>query len=257
MSRRDDIDRLYQPSKTLGKICTGLFSVDIVISLIAIYVDNNIGFYLNILLIIIALLYMVFSVIDDGILWFRAERARRKNSIQTAFRVRLDKYETKDYYNNTIKDPELSYATNQFESIFFTKEISEKMLFGAVIKMLVAVVVLIVSCRLIANDNVLLIVAQTVFSATVIEDTILLIIFAQRISNLYEEAYHAFITVGISKASQRVWLRYFCVEYECIKAHYRIRLNEAIFRKLNPELSEEWNSLSKQIKISTGKLNGR
>ena len=251
MSKRDDIDLLYRPSKTLDQACSILFYADVAVSLLTVYVNGNAVSYLNIALVVIAFLYMVLSVIDDDILWFRAEDSRRKNSIQTAFKTRLDKYRTEGYYNNSIDDPELSYATNQFESIFFTKEISERMVPGAVVKMLVAVAVLIMTCRLTASTDVLLIVAQTAFSAFVIEDSIHLLIFAQRIKALYDEAYHEFITVGISTEAQKVWLRYFCVEYESIKAHYGIRLDESIYHKLNPQLSEEWRTMSEQIRILT------
>ena len=146
----------------------------------------------------------------------------------------------------------LTFILFQKAMEFFTKEISRKMLIGAVAKLLIAVVVLIITCRFITNDDVLLVIAQTVFSAVVIEDAIRLIIFTQRIKTLYEEAYHELITVGISTTAQRVWLKYFCVEYESIKAHYRIRLSESLFNKLNPQLSEKWEKLSSQIKVSTG-----
>lgn len=252
MSRRDDINKLYQPSKALEKVCYALFTADIAISLIAACVGGSVISYLTVALVIIAFLYMAISIIDDGIMWFQAESARRKNSIQVAYDVRLDEYETEKYYNNNVGDPDISYATNLFESAFFTKEISEKMLLGAVAKLIIAVVVLIISCRFIANDDILLVIAQTVFSAVVIEDAIRLIIFTQRIKTLYEEGYHELITVGISTTAQRVWLKFFCVEYESIKAHYHIRLSESLFNKLNPQLSETWEKLSSQIKISTG-----
>lgn len=106
-------------------------------------------------------------------------------------------------------------------------------------------------CIKVSNDDILLVIAQTVFSAVVIEDAIRLIIFTQRIKTLYEEAYCELITIGISTTAQRVWLKYFCVEYESIKAHYRIRLSEPLFNKLNPQLSETWEKLSSQIKVST------
>ena len=252
MVRRDDINKLYKPSKTLEKVCTGLFIADITISLIAACAGDNVISYLTIALVIIAFLYMTLSVIDDSVLWFQAESARRKNSIQVAFNVRLDRYETQGYYNNNVSDPDLSYAVNQFESAFFTKEISGRMLLGAIVKLLVAIVVLIITCRFVANDDILLIVAQAAFSAVAIEDAIRLIIFTQRIKVLFEEAYHEFITIGISKESQKVWLKYFCVEYESIKAHYQIRLNESTFNKLNQQLSKEWKALSEQIKVFTG-----
>ena len=145
MSRRDDINKLYQPSKTLEKVCYALFTADIAISLIAACVGGSVISYLTVALVIIAFLYMAISIIDDGIMWFQAESARRKNSIQVAYDVRLDEYETEKYYNNNVGDPDISYATNLFESAFFTKEISRKMLIGAVAKLLIAVVVLIIT----------------------------------------------------------------------------------------------------------------
>lgn len=69
---------------------------------------------------------------------------------------------------------------------------------------------------------------------------------------LEKVCYALFTAVGISTTAQRVWLKFFCVEYESIKAHYRIRLSESLFNKLNPQLSETWEKLSSQIKISTG-----
>lgn len=248
MSRRDDINALYQPSRTLEKACKVLFCANTIISVIAVYAESVISF-ITIVLVVIAFLYMILSLVDDGVLWFRAERARRKNSFQVAFKVKLDKYETAEYYNNDVKDPELSYAANQFESILFTKEISERMILMAVVKILVALTILIISCRFIPNDHILLIVSQTVFSTVVIEDSVRLIIFTYRIKALYDDAYHEFITVGISSLSQRVWVKFFCVEYESIKAHYRVRLSNALFIKLNPILSDEWKTLSEQIKI--------
>ncbi len=250
MSRKDDVSALYKPSEILEKICIGLFCADVGVSLFAIFAQDELSSYLTAGLIIIALCYLALSMYDDGVVWFQAESARRKNSLQTAYNVRLDKYETVGYYNNDIKDPELSYAVNQFESAFFTKEISAKMCLKAGIKALFAAAVVVASCRLIANDEVLLVVVQSAFSAFVIEDSIRLFLYQHRIKTLYNEAYHEFVTIGISKPEQLVWLRYFCTEYESIKAHYRVRLDEALFKKMNPSLSSEWTGLYKQIRIA-------
>ena len=110
MSRRDDINKLYQPSKALEKVCYALFTADIAISLIAACVGGSVISYLTVALVIIAFLYMAISIIDDGIMWFQAESARRKNSIQVAYDVRLDEYETEKYYNNNVGDPDPSYG---------------------------------------------------------------------------------------------------------------------------------------------------
>ena len=249
MSRRDDVNKLYRPSKNLGKACFGLFCADIIMSLVALAITSG-SKYITAALVVIAFLYMALTVLDDGVLWYTAENARRKNSIQEAFHVTLTRFETDGYYNNSISEPDLAYAVNAFESCFFTKELSERMLWKAYVKILASIAVVFIACVVINDDNVLLIIAQTAFSASVIEDAISLILFVQRIRELYDCAYHELITVGISKIEQKVWLRYFCVEYESVKAHYKIRLDEKLFQKHNGTLSEEWDKIQEEIKIS-------
>lgn len=248
MSKRDDINELYQPSTILSRMCLVLFWSDVLLSLVLLAASDSFHSVLTLILVIIAFLYMAISVFDDGILWYRAERERRKNGIQEAFGVSLSEYSTEGYYNNDIKDTELSYAANMFESCFFTKEIGKRMLLSSIVKSLISIIVLFVACRLIPNDDILLIISQTVFSATLVEETVQLLIFVYRINALFDDVYHEFVTVGITKKDQRVWLRWFCVEYESIKAHYRIRLNENIFRKYNSSLSQKWECISSQIK---------
>lgn len=248
MSRRDDINELYKPSKLIERVCLILFGANVCISVITIFAPPTVVNYLTIILIIIAFLYMLLSVIDDGILWFRAESERRKDAIQNAFGVAFSEYETEGYYNNAINDSELAYAANLFESCYFTKEISKRMIVTSSIKSIIATIIFFVACRLVANNELVLIIAQTAFSAMIIEETVRLIIFAYRIKNLYDDVYREFVTNGIFRKTQRVWLRWFCVEYESIKAHYRIRLDEPVFNKLNPKLSEQWEKILKQIR---------
>ena len=248
MKRIDDIDALYRPSKVLDKICMILFWLDIVVSIASIHYEEMAALCTTVL-VIIALLYTALSMLNDLAFWYRAECARRKNSYKFAFEVDFDKYETVGYYNNSIKDPEISYAVSMFESSFFTKEISEKMVPRAIAEILFAVAALLGSCRLISNSEIVLVVTQAVFSSTVFEKNIRTLVFAQKIKNLFNDAYREFITVGITNQNQMVWLRYFCTEYESVKAHYRVRLNERIFTKTNARLSEEWEKLLHRIKI--------
>ena len=248
MSRRDDINNLYRPSKILERVCLVLFVADVALSFFMVVFSDSCRSVLTVFLVVIAFLYMVLSVIDDGVLWYRAESARRKNGIQEAFSISLSEYSTEGYYNNDINDPELSYAANLFESCFFTREISRKMLLVSIIKSLLAIVVLILACRFVLNDDIFLVIAQTVFSATLVEETIRLVIYVYRICALYDYAYHEFVTVGITRNDQRVSLRWFCLEYESVKAHYRVRLDEYIFKKYNLYLSHKWDSISSQIK---------
>ena len=56
-----------------------------------------------------------------------------------------------------------------------------------------------------------------------------------------------FVTIGIGASNQIPILLSIAVEYEAIKAHYKVRLSEKVFRKYHDALSHEWDNLSQQI----------
>ena len=121
------------------------------------------------------------------------------------------------------------------------------MLIYSLVKSLLAIIVLISVSWIIANGNILLIIAQAVFSAYIVEDTVYLTIYVNRLNALYDSIYTALITTGVHSSQKMPILLSFCTEYECIKAHYKIRLDSKIFIKYNHELSEKWYSISTHI----------
>ena len=123
------------------------------------------------------------------------------------------------------------------------------MLIKSALKALVSVVVLFATGWLVSNGDILLIISQAVFSAYVVENTVLLTMYKAKMDNLYDEAYSSFVTVGIKNKKQKVWLLSYAVEYEAIKAHYKVRLDSAIFNKYNDELSKKWDRLQKKIVV--------
>lgn len=40
---------------------------------------------------------------------------------------------------------------------------------------------------------------------------------------------------------------YYIVEYECVKAYFKVRLDSKIFNKYNLALTKEWDSLKQSI----------
>ena len=162
MSKRDDVDLLYGRSKTMTALCKYLFWGNSFISLTATMCSGQIKVALTYMQIIGALLYVTFKSVDDGLLWYNAETARRKNSIQVAFNVPLAELETEGYYNNGLAPSIAKYALNTFEANYYSKFIAGKMLVKSTIMALVSVDVLIVTGWLVSNGDVLLIITQTV-----------------------------------------------------------------------------------------------
>ncbi len=249
MSRRDDISRLYKTSSVLDRIEKVLFIIDAIAAIVALSNNHMVVSVAIIIQIVSAIFYFLSSVIDDGYFWYEAEKARRKNSIENGLGIRLSELETEEYYNNQSKTSLEKYALNVLESNMFSKEIAGRMILWSCIKSVIAIAILVVACRFLQDSEFLLIIAQTAFSSYVLIDTIMLVFYRLRMDNLYKEGYTALITPGIKGKSRNAVLLAYSVEYEAIKAHYKIRLDEKIFKKNNDKLSEEWvRVLSHKVK---------
>jgi len=91
-TRRDDVNRKYVVSKNIGKITSVIFYINFATALVTLILPNNIQEIALMFQVIMAISSVALSVIDDGIYWYAAERARRRNNIQTAFGIILDDY---------------------------------------------------------------------------------------------------------------------------------------------------------------------
>ena len=249
MSRRDDVNRLYKAPGILERMEKVLFIIDVIAAVVALSNKPTVVSVTIIIQIISAVFYFLSSVIDDGYFWYEAEKARRKNCVENGLGARLSELETDEYYNNQSKVSLEKYALNALESNMFSKEIAGKMILCSCIKSVVAIAVLVVACRFLPDSEFLLIIAQTTFSSYVLIDTVQLVFYKLRMENLYKEGYTALITPGIKGKSRNAVLLAYAVEYEAIKAHYKIRLNEKIFKKNNDKLNEQWKQvLSHKVK---------
>ena len=249
MSKRDDINVLYVPSQKLEVFCKIIFWINCILTVVNMCLSGLLLKISTVLQIALAITFFAVSLIGDGLYWYNAESERRKNSLQTAFGIRFSELETDGYYNNEISPSILKYAVNTFESNYFSKFIASKMLLRSAIKSLIAVIVLISVGWVIEDGSILLVMSQAIFSAYIVEDTVLLAIYAARLNKLYDNAYSMLITSGIQKYQQMPILLLYCVEYESIKAHYKVRLDSKLFNKYNRELSEKWKNIVSKIQV--------
>lgn len=252
MSNRDDINDLYKYSKCLGKWCSILFWFNVIISLGMVLLNSNIRNFFVLIQIIGGVLYIILKSIDDGVFWYNAESARRKNNIQKAFGIIFSEMETNGYYNNSLKPSIAKYAVNTLESNFFSKYLAGKMLIKSTLKSILAVVMLVIVGWFASNQDVLLIIVQVVFSVYIIEDTVMLSIYKIKMDKLYDEAFIELVAIGRKSKKQEIWMLSYVVEYEAVKAHYKVRLDSTLFNKCNLELSKKWEFI--EMKISNKKV---
>jgi len=242
MSRNDEVTDLYKPSKRLELFEQLLFIGDIIAALISLAPHELISKIAISIQVIMALLYFICNTVDDGHFWYKAEKARRKNNIQNGLGIRLGELNTDGYYNNDLQPSMSKCALNTLESNYFTKYIAEKMILKKSILAVIAVVVLVGSCIFVENVSILLIIAQTAFSSYVFVDFLMLLLYKMRMESLYDTAYNILI-LGNADRDNEAWLISYIVEYEAIKAHYKVRLDEKIFRDNNDSLSVKWQDV--------------
>lgn len=242
----DSIDKYYVKSARLNRLMDILFIINIFISIVLTSLEND---YLCISEIVIVLVYLICKVIDDHYFWYEAEKERRKDNISNGFNIEISEEKTEGYYNNEFKPSFKKYVVNVFESNYFSREISKRMIFRASLKCIFALMIFTFCALSSLSNNVLLVIVQVLFSAEITEDAISIICYYFKISSLYEKARNELITVGIISKNQYVWLLEYCMEYENIKSYYKVRLNSKIYNSLNENLSNNWDEIKKQIKF--------
>ena len=243
MSKRDDIDQLYNVCNKVGTAALYLYFFHVMISVALILGHEHLKQFLSILLIIIDVVFMLIDLYNMGILRYRADSERRKDAIQNAFSCHLSEMKTEGYYNNRLQPSFEKYAMNIFESNFFSKFISGKMIVRSLMKASVSIILLLIAGIYVFNEDFYMIMVQTVFSTFIVGDTIFLLLYYIRMKQLYDEAYVQFVTIGIKDESQKVWLMFYIMEYEMIKAYYKVQLNSKIFHKYNESLSKQWKKI--------------
>ena len=252
MSRRDEISKYYDISDKAESISAWAFGLNIILSITILFLQQYPTISAVLMKFIIALSFIcpIISVVDDSFWWYKAESNRRKSCIKDAFGVDTIAENVEKYYNNSSSPSFKKYVLNTFENTFFSKNIAAQMLFPSFIKSLVSLAVFIMICIVIKNDDIILIISQTIFSSNYICGTLSLVVYKNKLDELYNNFYYSLVTIGVREAKEKILLLANIVEYEAIKAHYKIRLSTKVFNKLNSSLSTKWANRESRSKFS-------
>lgn len=251
MSTRDDHSSAYKVATGLGVAETVLFALTVVLNLAATVAPNDISFCLNIAIAISAFTYSAIYMIDDLHVWYQAENGRRKGAIENAFHTKLTPMRTEGYYNNDAGDSETKYALNLYESCYFTETILKKMLPGIIVKIALSAIALTVF-MFCFDPAVVVILAQGIFSTCVLFGCTGSIVCYTRVKRLNEIFFDIFVTRQYDGSGiDAIKLKSTALEYEAVKAHYKIRLSSRVFNKLNDQLSRKWNDLLQEMNPAT------
>jgi len=250
MQARDDFQNRYNISDWFAKVAAICFWTNAAFAFLTLVIPDRAKPLLLMMQVILALAYVVLTVIDNCSLWYEAEIGRIKDNIANAFSANLTEERTEGYYNNNQAPSIKKYAVNTYESAFYSREEAKAMRPCAIIKIAVAVgVVLLLTLLRTVDITWVLWAAQALFSSVVVIDCIQLIVFSYKMNSVCKQFYTQLITESRTATAEHEAILISCaVEYETTKMYFKVRLSQKVFKKLKSKLEGEWARLLSQIK---------
>ena len=130
---------------------------------------------------------------------------------------------------------------------------SGKMITPYIFKRILIVAILVFAMVRTSNLNFILAGVQGIFSASIIEDSIALVLYHKEMVSLYESQYDFFIMkneqLGINSAEEAILIRNI-VRYEVVKAYYKVQLDSKIYKKYRDSMNDNWTKIEKAINNS-------
>lgn len=253
MSKKDDVNKLYDIVILCKKIINFTFYLNIILSFVLIYFNYHTILVLQLITISINILV---SFLLDFIFFPKAEEERLRTNIKNAFGVDITEYNTEGYYNNRQQHSIHKVILNTFENIFFTKNIVNKMLSRDWIKPFISVVLLTVAFVFFRERSIILIVFQSIFSSNYLIGYIKLWIFKVKLNVLFSNFRTKLISEdrkgGVNSLTKEelVILITDSVEYEMLKSSFKIMPSSRVFHENNEKWSNEWDKIAKTIVVS-------
>ena len=244
---KDKGDELYKKSKILDLGNTITFWSIVALSAARVAVPDFLPDWLSTLQVISVILNITFWIANDYFILYKAERERRKLPIQYGFGVQLTDYTKDGYFDNQFPPSEQKYFVDIYESNYYSNDTSGKMIPYAILKTILAICVLLLTIWKAHDPALVLVPAEAVFSSSVLMKTIAVCEYRKHMSELIDIPYRIFITEGKIGTAQRAMLFDYAVEYEAVKAHYKVLLDNNIYKKNKKRLEKEWKELEDRI----------
>lgn len=205
-----------------------------------------IKYYINIAICVISILYLITELIFPYI-FQKANEDKIKDLIDNGLNSKLSDENSENYYtNDEVKDGLPKLGVNNFESVFFTKNIVCKMIKKKIVGLLCVILFYLLSVFSVEKSN-LIIIFQLLLPIQVIKEFVYLWLFHLDIKQIFEDYKKIYTT--IKKSEQTSYIIQNIILYEKLLSNYHILVSSKIYGKLNGELSKKWEELKKKTKI--------
>lgn len=207
---------------------------------------ENLTSILNAVNCIFAVSYFLSDIISNY-LFQKAEAKRRDDFFDNSLNTSHSEENSNEYFTNDNITPSIKkMGVNCFENSFFTKSISGKMLKPMIIKSIVVFLLFLILA--IANNHLFVTALQIALPYTIIQQTIRLFVFHNRIENICKRFRQIFTTHNKKTITQSILHN--VSSYETTLAWACIKLDSKLFEKWNDKLSEKWNSIKTKCNIA-------
>lgn len=207
---------------------------------------ENLTSILNAVNCIFAVSYFLSDIISNY-LFQKAEAKRRDDFFDNSLNSSHSEENSNEYFTNDNITPSIKkMGVNCFENSFFTKSISGKMLKPMIIKSIVVFLLFLILA--ITNNHLFVTALQIALPYTIIQQTIRLFVFHNRIENICKRFRQIFTTHNKKTITKSILHN--VSSYETTLSWACIKLDSKLFDKMNDELSEKWNKIKTKCNIA-------
>ncbi|EKT4518077.1 hypothetical protein JE957_002080 [Flavobacterium psychrophilum] len=206
------------------------------------YFANN----LNILLSIIAVIYFVVMLILNH-LFYKAENNRYTDFIDNSLGTKLLERNSTNYFtNHNIEFGIKKLGINCFESSYFSKRISSKMLPKLIFQTLLILILFLLSSFYLSKNNYATIL-QLALPISIIAELIKIIYYNNYVSEVFENFKKIFSCVDQKNIDNQILSN--VLNYEKTLSYFCVNLNSKIHSEMNGELSKYWIEIKERYEI--------
>ncbi|MCC9062837.1 hypothetical protein [Flavobacterium piscisymbiosum] len=194
----------------------------------------------------LAFLSVIYFVIDSiqSYVFHKAESIRSLDFIDNSLDSSFSEENSKDYFSNEeVKVGINKLGINNFENVFFTKCITSKMLPKEYIKLSIVFVVFLFVC-IFSNKEIITLVFQSALPFTIILQTFKLYKLNSNVKSVFNNYKLIFKSVNEEKIVQNIVNN--IIIYEKNLSWAGISLDSKIFKKMNTQLSSEWEKIKQK-----------
>ncbi|MDP2747570.1 hypothetical protein [Pseudomonas sp.] len=254
MSKSDPVNiKFYIPLARASLFSDLAFFFGAILSILSLYVDKA-NYPASYVAINTAFAIAVTAVFISGLVvklyYFpRAEDERIKDFLSHAYGFDLTCNTSDAYYNNNAGTRARRIGAQLLENSLFSKEITSKMLKGMTIRYVIYLAIwLSIAFSRDVDYSIVLVASQVLFAEQVMAKFIRLAWLHSRCERTYEQTYKLFLNKVAGTKFECAIMEYL-VFYETSKTSASIQLSSRAFKKVNPALSSDWDSIRKRLDI--------